>query len=161
MPPSNEALADLYQALQIGVACGIVLITILVGVGPGKKETVANDSSGNAAVPVPASAPLPDVLREEAEEEVLAKMLRAQKVLGLDEDDMRTAIRNARDQAAAGGGAAVVGGGGISLSRWADVVIYSVLMGAFVYFMNRDYGGGATALFVQIFPREAAVLGIR
>lgn len=46
-----------------------------------------------------------------------------------------------------------------SLTQKINWLVYSILIGAFIYFMNRDYDGAIKILFIQYFPREAKTLG--
>ncbi|CAM9951405.1 unnamed protein product, partial [Phaeothamnion confervicola] len=93
--------------------------------------------------------------------------------LGLNEEQVRGAIRDAkaelrgetaarrnggysRNRSRNGGGS----GHRTSLSFYVDLVVYCTLFGALFYFVNRDYNGSVTKLLVAMFPREMAALGI-
>ncbi|KAG5179630.1 hypothetical protein JKP88DRAFT_223946 [Tribonema minus] len=95
--------------------------------------------------------------------DAVAQNIRASKLskmLGLSEEQVQEAIREAQKEAEQGVNYAPPRSKqGVSLTLGADVIFYSCLIGAFLYYLQHDSEGGATRFLTSLFPREMAVFG--
>ncbi len=53
-----------------------------------------------------------------------------------------------------------VDGDGMSLDTKVNIVVYTVLITALIYFVRRDFGHSSKAFMMRYFPRESQILGI-
>ncbi|CAM9870738.1 unnamed protein product [Chrysoparadoxa australica] len=102
------------------------------------------------------------------EGELAARLRRSKaiRLLGLSEDQLQQAVRDAKEELVAEKEgrpfqrrkAENLSSGG-SLTKKVDFAVYTLLFAGLFYFMNRDYKGAATKILQQFFPREMSTLG--
>ena len=89
-------------------------------------------------------------------------MTKMQKILGLTDAQLAEAIEAAKKENAGYDPNEVgVDNGVMSLSQKVDVVVYTCLFLALIYFTRRDFGPQGARMFRSYFPREAEALGVR
>jgi len=99
------------------------------------------------------------------------KREKMRKISGLSADQMSEAMKNAKEEwkqqhfkkkskSSYSNCKEVHDAETISLAQQVNFFVYFVLLGALLYFMNRDYNGVITKVFSKYFPREAKTLGL-
>ena len=97
-------------------------------------------------------------------DKIIKKTAKLQKLFRLSDEDMRTAIENAKLENA---GQQIKsndvdnGDARMSISAKVDFVVYSTLIILMIYFFKRDYGAGNfNRLIMRYFPKEGKALGM-
>eukprot|EP00953_Heterococcus_sp_UTEX-ZZ885_P002617 1930-Heterococcus_DN1.PRE.3 len=92
---------------------------------------------------------------------------RAAKLLGLTEEQVKEAVLEANKELREGKDYRPPNkqqqqrkAGRSSLSLGLDVVVYTCLLSALVYHLNRDYSGAASQFLQSMFPKEMQALGL-
>jgi hypothetical protein len=92
---------------------------------------------------------------------------RAAKLLGLTEEQVKEAVLEANKELREGKDYRPPNKqqqqrktGRSSLSVGLDIIVYTCLLSALVYYLNRDYSGAASQFLQSIFPKEMQALGL-
>jgi hypothetical protein len=92
---------------------------------------------------------------------------RAAKLLGLTEEQVKEAVleankelREGKDYRPSNKQQQQRKDGRSSLSVGLDLIVYTCLLSALVYYLNRDYSGAASQFLQSVFPREMQALGL-
>jgi hypothetical protein len=92
---------------------------------------------------------------------------RAAKLLGLTEEQVKEAVieankelREGKDYRPPNKQQQQRKNGRSSLSLGLDIVVYTCLLSALVYYLNRDYSGAASQFLQSMFPKEMQALGL-
>ena len=94
----------------------------------------------------------------------IAKAAKAEKVLGIPQEDFKKAILNAKrefEESEASGESkrvVVTADEGSGLKMLENFILFGMIA-AGCYFVNRDYGGALGTALIRFFPREAHALG--
>mmetsp|Transcript_12445 Transcript_12445/g.15583 ORF Transcript_12445/g.15583 Transcript_12445/m.15583 type:complete len:206 (-) Transcript_12445:233-850(-) len=92
------------------------------------------------------------------------KIDRARKLFGLTEEQMATAIHNAKEESLGRLNRtkqnATIEDEFFTLNRKVNMVVYFFIFVGAIYVINRDYDNAATLLFARHFPKEAKTLGL-
>jgi len=90
------------------------------------------------------------------------KLEQARKKLGLTEDQMDQAVKDAKSQALnkSKGTTTDLDLDGLSIKSKLNGVVYMCVFSSMVYYLNREYDHVATMWFIRSFPNEAEIMGI-
>ncbi len=169
---------DAKLALQVGVALGVVVLTLLLMFpgepfdytkldgGAAEREESAERKRLESVSGVTKQISADKALDMEwPAEKIAAKTAKLQKLFGLTDEQMAQAISDAKaefkgEKVAANDVNARAEGDSISLSQKVDFIVYATLIGLAIYFMRRDHGEGFSRFLMIYFPREAKALGL-
>ena len=141
---------------------------------PAAAPTSSSASDSNSTTTAPSSSPpsiSSSLISEPAldlswdVDRIMQKTKKLQKLFFLTDDQMSSAIKSAQlESAGQSADANLVSsseeGDGLSLSAKVDIVVYTTLICAIIYFVRRDFGMGAVRFMIRYFPRESQILGI-
>ncbi|RLN93752.1 hypothetical protein BBJ28_00011269 [Nothophytophthora sp. Chile5] len=176
---------DEFQSVGVGIALGLVLVSILTRF-PGEPFDYANSSSASdaeaPAVPVYSTA-LDDSSAEssaaisaarmghqqEEREHQIAEVVRMaqrvkvqklQELIGLEKTKAQQLVDGAKQEAieaitAGGRSSGKYSGPGTNYGVWLDRMFFATMLALLVWALQRDYGIDVVSIATHLFPREA------
>jgi hypothetical protein len=131
-------------------------------------DMIEYPSEGTRKAAAATGAPAQDTSEDnvDIDEEKIAQRLMqpaAQRMLGLSEEQIKKAVRDAKEEMKHPNRVqySSYGRERTSLTRWFDSIVYITLIIVGSYFMYRDYGDRITPFLTRIFPREMSAFGFQ
>jgi hypothetical protein len=158
-------MGDLAWSAAVGLAAGGALLFFLQKF-PGKpfKYGASDDDSSSERIDPNANDEqvigkkkeysVNEVLETMTEEDVIKKTTKLRKVLGIDEEVVRKAVRKTKDEARSGNSP----GDDNHIVKIADWVVFLILVAAALYFLDISTNGQVYRVFHGLFPAEFATL---
>jgi hypothetical protein len=152
--------ADLAVSAAVGVVVGGTLLMLLHrfpgepfkydASGDDQIERKARESEAADSIEKKKEYSVNEVLEKMTEEDVIKKTTKLRKVLGIDEEVVRKAVRKTKDEARTG----VSPGDNNHIVRITDWAVFLTLIFAGLYFINLSTNGQVYRVFHGLFPAE-------
>jgi Fe2+ transport system protein B len=149
-------MEDLVVSSVVGLVVGVALLVLLQRY-PGKpfrydnmKEDEREENETPTTTEKKKEYSVNEVLEEMTEESVIKKTSKLRKVLGIDEEVIRKAVRKTKEEARTG----TVAGDEVNVMRIIDWVVFLILIFGALYFVNIGTNGQVYRVFHGLFPSE-------
>jgi len=146
------------SAIKLGLTLGLV-VTSLLAFFPGKPFAMkTSDNIQESSSSSTSSGKNNEWAGDKIPKE---KLEQARKKLGLTENQMDQAVRDAKSYALnKSQGATDLDLEGISIKSKLNGMLYICFFSSMVYYFNREYDNVVTMWFIRSFPNEAEIIGI-